>query len=50
MELAVGDVVLLKSGSDKMTVEAVNATHATCTWMMASGVVREAFDKRMLEK
>jgi uncharacterized protein YodC (DUF2158 family) len=36
-----GDVVVLQSGSDRMTIESVRETVATCVWFRDSHVYRE---------
>ena len=40
-DIKAGDVVQLKSGGQKMTVESTTETHAKCTWC-ADGEVRSA--------
>lgn len=52
-ELKVGDVVRLKSGGPKMTVEEVRPTSVVCIWFTGDGAEnfrREYFSERTLEK
>jgi len=45
-----GDVVELRSGGTKMTVEAIEGNQITCVWTTASGSVkRDTFDAALLK-
>ena len=44
-----GDVVILKSGSPPMTVEAVEEGKAWCTWFDGSKALRHVFPLHALE-
>lgn len=49
MEFQVGDVVRLKAGGPKMTVEAVEGQNVDCVWFDGVKVFRDTFPARALE-
>lgn len=44
-----GDIVLLKSGSPKMTVNSVNGNTITCVWFVGTTCNKQAFNADALE-
>ncbi len=51
MDLEVGDVVQLKSGSPLMTVENINAEgRISCTWFKDKEIRSSMFNSEMLDK
>lgn len=51
MGLQLGDVVQLKSGSPKMTVESINEQkRVSCTWFSGDEVRSSTFNPEMLKK
>lgn len=50
MELKVGDVVQLKSGSPTMTVESVGPNHVKAIWYVDGAVRRDTFPQLALQK
>jgi uncharacterized protein YodC (DUF2158 family) len=50
MDLKPGDVVILKSGGQAMTVEAVNGVTVACVWMGEEGdLFRETLPRAVLD-
>lgn len=51
-ELKVGDVVRLKSGGEKMTIEDIDDEYdvVVCVWFMNSVAQRHSFNKAVLVK
>ena len=49
-ELQVGDVVQLKSGGTRMTVEAINGDDVTCVWFEGKKAQRNIFAVGVLKK
>ncbi|MDP1630207.1 MAG: DUF2158 domain-containing protein [Caulobacter sp.] len=50
MELEVGDVVMLKSGSARMTVAAIEGDMAACVWVDKGKSYRDRFELVTLKK
>lgn len=46
----VGDVVLLKSGDPRMTVESMNGESADCVWFEDNSLQRNTFNIATLKK
>ncbi|WGT63042.1 YodC family protein [Variovorax paradoxus] len=49
MTIEVGDVVILKSGGETMTVQEVDGTDISCVWMIKGEVKAATFDSRLLK-
>ena len=47
--MEVGDVVQLKSGGVRMTVESLKGDRAVCTWMSGGKPEQASFPKHILE-
>ena len=50
MEFEVGDVVILKSGSARMTIAAVDGDMAVCVWVDKGKSYRDRFELVTLKK
>jgi uncharacterized protein YodC (DUF2158 family) len=50
MQFNAGDEVQIKSGSDVMTVEAVEGDKVKCVWMVSGHVKRDTFVAAVLVK
>jgi uncharacterized protein YodC (DUF2158 family) len=50
MDFQPGDIVRLKSGGPKMTVETVDDTGVYCAWFVGDKVEGRAFQKHVPEK
>jgi uncharacterized protein YodC (DUF2158 family) len=50
MEFQPGDVVKLKSGGEKMTIESISEGLCDCVWFEDKKVVRNSFDPVVLKK
>jgi uncharacterized protein YodC (DUF2158 family) len=50
VKFEVGDTVLLKSGSEVMTVEGVSEDSIDCVWFNGKKVERSSFDPATLKK
>ncbi|MCP3734607.1 DUF2158 domain-containing protein [Sphingomonas sp. RP10(2022)] len=50
MEFSPGDVVVLKSGSDPMTVETVDENGVWCVWANGKKIESQGFNPVVLEK
>ncbi|MBC7985190.1 MAG: DUF2158 domain-containing protein [Sphingomonadaceae bacterium] len=50
MEFEPGDVVKIKSGGEKMTVESVDGSLVDCVWFDNKQVMRGTFDSIVLKK
>ncbi len=50
VELKIGDLVVLTSGSMRMAVEGVEDAQVTCVWCHEGRIGRDAFDSRLLKK
>lgn len=49
MDFKPGDVVKLKSGGERMTVEEIGE-YVSCVWFNAKKIERDSFDPVVLEK
>ena len=49
MEIKIGDVVRLKSGGPRMTVEDLSGEYASCVWFENSRALRGEFRLQLLE-
>jgi uncharacterized protein YodC (DUF2158 family) len=49
-KLEIGDLVVLVSGSMRMTVEANDAEKVACVWCHEGVIGRDAFDPKLLKK
>jgi uncharacterized protein YodC (DUF2158 family) len=50
MNFQLGDIVRLKSGGEKMTVESISDDLVDCVWMNDKKVERHSFEPVVLEK
>ncbi len=50
MELEVGDVVQLKSGGPRMTVEEIDGKLIDCVWFEKDKISRNSFNSALLVK
>lgn len=50
MDFKVGDVVQLKSGGPRMTIEAVSENLVDCVWFEKNKIDRNAFNPTLLSK
>jgi uncharacterized protein YodC (DUF2158 family) len=49
-QFAIGDLVVLASGSMRMVVEGVDEGRVACVWCHEGEIGRDAFDGRLLKK
>lgn len=49
-DFEIGDIVSLKSGSPRMTIDAIGGSRMTCVWFIDNTYHRQEFDQGTLEK